>query len=96
MQITDNILAISCNAVDVKDLMSAEQRSNEEINRTLKSTGFYKLSSFRGLKINEVFRKICFLMKTFFEKYQQLARCSHRFFVFFGIDFRIDLFIDFS
>ena len=58
MQITDNILAISCNAVDVKDLMSAEQRSNEEINRTLKSTGFYKLSSFRGLKINEVFRKI--------------------------------------
>ena len=57
MQITDNILAISCNSVDVKDLMSTES-SNEEINRTLKSTGFYKLSSFRGLKINEAFIKI--------------------------------------
>ena len=45
MQITDNILAVSRNSVDVEELMRGEKRSDEEIKRTIKSTGFYKLSS---------------------------------------------------
>ena len=58
MQITDNILAVSRNSVDVEELMRGEKRSDEEIRRTIKSTGFHKLSSLKGLTINQVFKKI--------------------------------------
>ena len=48
----------------------------------------------------DLFRKIRFFMKTCFENYTNIASLLRRFFInvyhLFGIDFRIDLFIDFS